>query len=273
MNYQYITGYRNEDFFDDVKRGMNDAAQDFSVEVSFLGVDDGDTQALSRLIDDAIRAGVDGLAVNIVHPTRLHDALLRCKEAGIPVVTFNIDGETQLRLATVSQNFHEAGMALGKLMCQRVRPGEEILITQHDAGISALDERAAGICEALRARDVRVRRLVAGNTPEIAKASILQVLAENRAIGTILGTGQSDTHGAGLAALALPERTLTIAGFDVCEDILQMLRSGVITATVEQQPYIQGYFPLLLLHQYVCRGMKPFDINTGNSILQGCISG
>lgn len=264
--YQYITGFTQEDFFRDVRRGMRDAAAELNVDVEFTGTLDADPEALSRMIRQAVDDGMDGLAVNILHPTGFHEALEYCRQRNVPVVTFNIDGETELRLATVSQNFVQAGTALGAFMADRIPEGAHVLFTLHDAGISALDTRMASMAHALQDRKLQTSSLVTGNTPELARDAILQELDRHPDISVILGTGQSDTHGAALAALEQPDRALTIAGFDVCPEILQLICDGVIIGTVEQQPYVQGYFPLVLLQKYHTEHIVPFDIDAGNSI-------
>lgn len=264
--YQYITGFIQEDFFRDVRRGMHDAAAELDVDVEFTGTEDADPTALSDMICNAVESGMDGIAVNILHPTGLHKALQFCKQRNVPVVTFNVDGEESLRLATVSQNFSQAGAALGAFLSPNIPEGAHVLFTLHDAGISALDTRMASMQQALAHRHITATSLVTGNTPELARDTILRELDRCPDISVILGTGQSDTHGAALAALARPERQLLVAGFDVCPEILQLVCQGVILATVEQQPYVQGYFPLVLLQKYQTEHIVPFDIDAGNSI-------
>lgn len=264
--YQYITGFIQEDFFRDVRRGMHDAAAELGVDAEFTGTLDADPAALSQMIRQAVENGVDGIAVNILHPTGLHEALEFCRQRNVPVVTFNVDGETDMRLATVSQNFNQAGAALGAFMADRIPVGSRVLFTLHDAGISALDTRMESMARVLESRKIRTSSLVTGNTPELARDTILRELEQDPDISIILGTGQSDTHGAALAALARPDRDLTIAGFDVCPEILQLVCQGVIQATVEQQPYVQGYFPLVLLDKYCTQHIMPFDIDAGSAL-------
>lgn len=267
MSYKYITGFMNEDFFKEVREGIADAAAQLHVQADFVGTETDDCDVLNRMIYDAIREKCEGIAVNFMHPTKLNQALEACRDAGIPVVSFNMDGEAGLRLATVSQHFYEAGLRLGERMKEAVDEGSTVLFTQHDPGIHALEERERGIRKALENKNIRALQMISGNTPHLARMRILQMLEDHPDIRWIFCTGQSDTHGAGLAAEEMAPGTIRVAGFDVCGEILDMIRRGTIEATVDQQPYVQGFYPLLLLYQYRTRGITPFDIETGNAII------
>lgn len=267
MKYRYITGFIKQGVFVEVRRGMEDAARLLGVEAELTGTEQADYTRLNQMIYDSIEQKYDGLAINLSDPHRFNEAIGACIRAEIPVVSFNIDSKSSKRMSKVCQDFYEAGKSLGRKLIEKIPPFSSVLFTQHTEGQSALDERLAGIQMILDEKNIKSYTVIAGQQPEKAKEIILEVLREYRDISWIIGTGQSDTHGAGLAARALPERGLKVAGFDICEEIADMIREGIILYTVSQEPYIQGFYPLMMLHQYNTMGIHPFDIDTGCRII------
>lgn len=58
-----------------------------------------------------------------------------------------------------------------------------------------------------------------------------------------------------------------LAGFDLVPVVFDEMKSGYIQLTVDQQPYLQGYYPV---HQiYLLNNFKfpPIDVNTGKAII------
>ena len=48
---------------------------------------------------------------------------------------------------------------------------------------------------------------------------------------------------------------------------LQLIRDGHIRCTVDQQPYIQGFYPVIQLIHYKRYGLMPSDIDAGAAII------
>ena len=52
-------------------------------------------------------------------------------------------------------------------------------------------------------------------------------------------------------------RNLPIATFDLSPDVLAAVRDGEVRFTIDQQPYLQGYLPIVLLSQRIRYGLFP----------------
>jgi simple sugar transport system substrate-binding protein len=46
-----------------------------------------------------------------------------------------------------------------------------------------------------------------------------------------------------------------------------MMKAGYIQAEVDQQPYAQGFMPVMQVYLAKSFGLAPADINTGNSLV------
>jgi simple sugar transport system substrate-binding protein len=265
MKFIYITAFVNEEFFIEVKKGMNDAAYMLGVNCTFTGTPDADVDTLNRMVRQAIQEKYDGIAVDIFSPGVFTDVIKEAKDAGIPVVTFNIDDPGSGRLAGVQQNFYRAGKNLGERALPRIQANSTVIVAMHDEGVSALDERGQGISDAIASKNVTIKTIITGNTPDLAKEAILKNLSAD--VSTVLCTGQSDTEGAGLAIQALSGVKPYLAGFDISDGIKKLINEGIIDFSIDQQPYVQGFYPLLMLYQNRTRGVVPFDIDCGSDMV------
>ena len=50
-------------------------------------------------------------------------------------------------------------------------------------------------------------------------------------------------------------------------EILRLVKGGVIAFTVDQQPYVQGFYPVLQLTQYLRYGLRPASVDAGATII------
>ena len=273
LHFTFITPFIEEDFFKPVKKGMRDAAKLFSVDVEFTGTKGANTQEVDELIsifEKSIKDGCNGIALSFCDLTKFNHVVNQAVERGFPVVAFNIDTTdvSNKRLSAVCQNFYEAGKTVSRTALAHIREGSKILMTMHNEGIPALEERLAGEQEILKEKNVTWKCIVTGNTPNLAAAAIKEALNLDREISAVLCTGQSDTEGAGIVISSESlNRNIYVAGFDLSPGILKFIDAGVIDFTIDQQPYIQGFYPVVQLFFYCKYGIKPSDIDVGAAVV------
>jgi simple sugar transport system substrate-binding protein len=265
----FIAPVIHEEFFLSVRKGIEDAAELMDVEATFTGTEGVDTKAQAAMVTQAVKEGYDGIAVDIIHEEDFDKVIADALKAGIPVVAFNTDDITSnSRLSTVSQNLYEAGRTVATRALESIPDGTEVLITKHDEGITALNERARGIQDVLKKHNIKWTVVITTPHPHHAKDVIVKALSANPRIKTVLATGQADTEGAGLALeKELAGKGYTAAGFDLSLNILRLIDAGVIRFTIDQQPYIQGFYPVMQLTLLLRYGIQPSDINAGAIVI------
>jgi simple sugar transport system substrate-binding protein len=120
---------------------------------------------------------------------------------------------------------------------------------------------------------VRWTVVVTGNDIAEGEKLIADALRKNPDIRVVFGTGQADTEAAGRVMEKLfADRGHWAAGFDLSPDILRLIKAGRIRCTVDQQPYIQGFYPVVQLTQYLRYGIRPSNIDAGATIVdQGSV--
>ena len=270
LRLAFVTCAVDAKFFGPVKKGMNDAAGMMGVHCDFLGTEGVDVPAQAAMVRQAVADGYDGIAVNIIDPEGFDEVIQEAIDQNVPVVGFNVDDHAtpNARLSSVNQRLYDAGQALAKHLLPQIPDGAHVLMTMHDEGVSALEDRLAGQQSVLKGENVRWTVLVSGNDSVKGADVIAEALRAHPDIRIVLGTGQADTEAAGRAIEAsFAGQGYWSAGFDLSPATLRLIQEGHIRCTVDQQPYIQGFYPVMQLTLYLRYGIVPSDIDAGAAII------
>lgn len=270
LRFVFVAPAVDEAFFEPVKKGMSDAAALLNVRCDFIGTKDVDIPAQIALVRKASRE-YDGIAVSIIDPEAFDQAIQEATGRGIPVVAFNVDdyGTPNARLSAVNQNLYQAGRRAGEAAAPFIADGETVLVTEHSRGISALDDRRRGIEDALQRKKPAWTLAITGTTAEAAEEVVTGTLRAHPRIRTILCTGLADTEGAGLAVERhFGNQGYKVCGFDLSPLVLRLLDARAIQFTIDQQPYVQGFYPVVQLAFYCRYGIKPSNMDSGATILR-----
>lgn len=270
LHFAFITCAVNAPFFEPVKKGMNDAAEMMGVHCDFIGTEGVDVKAQAQMVRKAAAEGYDGIAVNIIDTAAFDEVIQEAIDKGIPVVGFNVDDQAtpNARLSSVNQRLCQAGQNLATHLLPEIPANAHVLMTMHDEGVSALHDRLQGQQEVLKTKNITWTVIITGNNSKKGAEVVSKALKNNPDIKIVLSTGQSDTEAAGRAIEKyFPRQGYWSAGFDLSAKTLLLIQDGHIRCTVDQQPYIQGFYPVIQLTQYLRYGIVPSDINAGASII------
>jgi simple sugar transport system substrate-binding protein len=58
-----------------------------------------------------------------------------------------------------------------------------------------------------------------------------------------------------------------LGGFDLVPQVLDMMKSGYIQIEIDQQPYEQGFMPVMEAYLKKNIGLAPADIDTGEAVI------
>jgi simple sugar transport system substrate-binding protein len=242
-------GQASDPFWAIVKRGVDDAAVQTGVAVSYRAPDTYDAERMRRMIDEAIGARLDGLVVSLPDVPALAPAIRRAERAGIPVVSIN-SGSDRFRslgiLAHVGQPEFRAGFESGRRM-GRAGVRNAVCVNQ-EVGNEGLNLRCRAFAAGLRREGGRSRRLeIDVQDPRAAQRRIAEEIAGGNVDGILtLGPGGAAPALAAVRASGLGDR-VRLATFDLSPEVLEAVRSRRMLFAVDQQPYLQGYLPIVLL--------------------------
>jgi simple sugar transport system substrate-binding protein len=241
-------GQASDPFWVIVQKGLDDAARQTNVAVSYRAPDRYDIARMRRLIDEAIEANLDGLIVSLPDVQGLRAPIRRARRAGIPVISINSGSDRFRDLGIpvhVGQPEYRAGFEAGRRMAKAgVSRG---LCVNQEQGNAGLDERCRGFGVALRRSGGAATVLgVDLQDPGQVRQRIAQAVRDSQADG-ILTLGTAGALPALSALRAGFGRRVQLATFDLSPEVLQAVRVRRILFAVDQQAYLQGYLPVVLL--------------------------
>ncbi|MDI1479178.1 sugar ABC transporter substrate-binding protein [Polyangium sp. y55x31] len=251
-------GQASDPFWSVVKNGIDQAAKDMGVTVTYQAPQAFDMVAMSRLIDAEVARKPDGLVISMPDPAALARSVEAAKDAGIPLITINAGGEEARKMGAllhIGQSEYDAGKAGGERMAKAgVR---HAICVNHEVGNVSEDERCRGFLDAL-VKAGGAGRVLAVNqaSPTDMQQKIMAAMAPD--VDGVFTLGPAGARAA-LAAAQQSNRlgTMKLATFDLSPEVLSAIRDGQISFAIDQQQYLQGYLAIVLLAQYAQHGMLP----------------
>ncbi|MGE3288164.1 MAG: sugar ABC transporter substrate-binding protein [Pseudonocardia sp.] len=247
-NFTVVThGAAGDTFWDVVKKGSEKAGTDLGDTVTYRD-SNGDPTKQAQLIDAAVNEKVDGLVVSMANPDALKASIEKAVAAGIPVITINSGQDKSEEfgaLAHVGQDEVIAGRGAGEQL--KAAGVTKSLCVIQEAGNIGLEQRCQGFAEGLGGTVENLQ--VENSNPSGAQATIKSKLQSDPSINGILTLGP--VIGA-VAIKAVDESgsTAKLATFDLNADVTQAIADGKMLFAVDQQQYVQGYLPIVMLTLY-----------------------
>lgn len=260
----------SDSFFVPVVNGAKAAADIAGLKLQIQYASNDDTTEVNQ-VNTAIASNVAGVALSIPD-AGLNKVVCDARAKNIPVVAFNINGSTgagaKCVQAFVGQDFVQSGALIAQKMIDagQIKAGDHVFCPVEFPAQVYAAERYQGVKQALSAIGATCEELGTGVDFGPAKASMVSYLLGHPNTTAIIGLGHTPLDQAPAAAKQVG-KNLPIGGFDVTSDILSSIKSGTITATVDQQPYIQGFQSVMQLALYLKYAIAPSSLNTSNGAL------
>ncbi|MEM7339313.1 MAG: substrate-binding domain-containing protein [Actinomycetota bacterium] len=246
LTFHMVTHSDDGPFWSVVKRGAEDAAAAVGVNLVWAPSNNDPEQQVAD-IDAAIAAGSNGIAASLASPDAVAPSLEAAVAAGIPVYTLN-SGVNQYKDIGAVTHIGQTETVAGEGAGERFNDlgATKVLCAFQEQSNVGLEERCAGL-ENTFSGEV-VSEFVGLDADQTAQQNtIAALLAEDDSIDAVLGTGPVVAVSA-LGASQDAGKELIIGGFDITPDIISAIDAGDIAFTVDQQQYLQGYLPVILMY-------------------------
>ena len=269
-------------FWQSVKKGFDDgcARVEATCQLILTQTEGSVEQAVANL-QAAIATKPDAIFVAIVDDKAYDAVIQEATDAGILVLAVNVDdsqgAKGNARKAFVGQGFIAAGYSLAKAQSLNFpKDGPlNLLVGVNAPGQTWSEQRAAGVTKFLEEykaehtdREITITRIDAATDLALTADRIGAYLNANPDTTAYFDTGY--WH-AGVAKVlkdrGIEPGKVLLGGFDLVPEALQQMTAGYIQVQVDQQPYMQGFMPVMQAYLYKTAGLTPSDIDTGQGIV------
>ena len=241
--------------------GFNQAAAEYHVQAKVVGPDTYDAQAELTELQHAIAAKPAGILISVADATMFQSEINAGIDAGIPIITMDSDAPHSHRLFFIGTNNLEAGHLGGQRLVSQLTGGKGNVVFFSMPGQPNLDERFKGYQD------------VFADHPGIKTVEVVDIKGESTAAFDKTQQYMSQTGDKKIDAFVCLEASAgkevasvlknansnrVLIAMDVDPDTLNLIKSGVINATIAQKPYTMGYIGLKALDQIFHDGPKTF---------------
>lgn len=269
-------------FWQAVKKGFDDACEkiEANCQMIFTQTEGAIDQQVANMMA-ALAGSPDALLTSIVDNNAFDEILQGAVDNGVITMAVNVDdtdgADGNARQAFVGQGFVPAGYSLGKAM-SKFFPEEGPI--KAVVGISApgqnwSEQRGAGVMNFLEEfkaanpdREVEIVRLDTGTDGAVVAERVGAYINANPDTTAYFDTGLWHAYVAQvLADRGIEPGVVLMGGFDIVAEVLQQMEAGYIQVQVDQQPYMQGFLPVMQAYLAHTINLAPSDVDTGQGIV------
>jgi simple sugar transport system substrate-binding protein len=287
VNVDFFPGGNPQDTFAKVVyAGARQAESDLGANVNYIW-SDWDSEKMTSQFKDALAASPDAIAM-MGHPgaAALGPLIDEAERKNIIVTMQNVDipdvraKYTSKGFGYVGQNLYNSGLTVASGVIRKYTPagGDEAIVFGVDKSTDpSRYERTKGCVDGLAKGNLVVHEIT---IPPAAQTDATSAAAKKMFADAFAKFPKAKIvvvdHGALTAAAPTILRSLgkkstdiTLAGFDLSAATVAGIRSGYIGLILDQQPYLQGYLPVLQACLTKKFGFAGLYVDTGVGLIDG----
>ncbi len=271
--FVFVCHVTTNPFFTPTQYGAHDACALLGTDFQWTGSVNAIVAEMVNATNTAITGKADGIALAVVDKTAFKDPVDKALDAGIPVVSYNADGARDdpgtNRLAYIGQGLYDSGYALGQKALQQISSGDVVGFIATPGQLN-IQPRIDGAQQAIKDSGKPINFTAVATNADVTKGlSIIDAYVQghpNVAGLLAVDAGSTEAVGQVVKKYNMRSKSLKVAGgFDLVPETLSSIKSGDLDYTIDQQPYLQGFLPVLYLYMYKISGglLFPSQTNTG----------
>jgi simple sugar transport system substrate-binding protein len=262
-------------FFTATIYGCQDACRLTGTKFQWTGSANSIVNQMVSAFNAGIAGKANGIGCCLIDNTAFNKPVDTALSHGIPVVAYNADvsaGVKNNRMSYVGQNNLTAGAAVAaQILKTGVKSGDKvagIIATPGTGNIQPRIDGAKPVLTKAGVNFVEVGTSATEGAPEYNK--IASWYAGNKDVKFMFGVDSGDSDA---IAQFIQKNNLKGkvggAGWDVGVPVVQGIKAGNLTFTIDQQAYLQGFDTIMQLYLYNISGglMKPTNTDTGLGIV------
>jgi simple sugar transport system substrate-binding protein len=274
--FVFVCHVTTNPFFTPTQYGAQDACALLNCDFQWTGSKDSIVAEMVNATNTAISAKADGIALAVVDKNAFKAPVDQALAAGIPVVSYNADGAKDdpgtNRLAYIGQGLYDSGFQLGQRAIESGLDSGEVVGFIATPGQLNIQPRIDGASDAIKQSGKSLKFNPVATNADVTKGlSIIDAYAQGHPdLAGMLAVDAGSTQSVGqvVQKYKMRDKGLKVAGgFDLVPETLQAIKGGSLDYTIDQQPYLQGFLPVLYLYMYKLSGGLVFPSQTNTGLL------
>jgi simple sugar transport system substrate-binding protein len=270
FKFTFVNHVTTNPFFVPTKYGAADACKLLGCSYQWTGSESSNVNEMVNAMNSAITAQADGIAVALVDPKAFNAPTEKAIAAGIPVLGYNADATGNARAAYIGQDLFLSGQEMGKRIVQLVPSGSVALFIATPGSLN-IQPRIDGAKDTIdKAGGITTDVIATGAAVPHELTTIDSYYQGHKDVKGMFAVDAGSTQGvAQVIQKNNAQDSVAGGGYDLLDPTEKLLEAGVIDFTIDQQPYLQGFLPVLELYMYkasqTLSGIA--DVNTGLKFL------
>jgi simple sugar transport system substrate-binding protein len=269
--FVFVNHVTTNPFFVPTQYGIADACGLLGCDYQWTGSATADVAQMVNAMNAAIAAKADAIAVPIVDPKAFDKPVERALAAGIPVFAYNADapaGGGNQRLAYIGQDLYQSGYQMGERIASLIDSGLVALFIATPGQLN-IQPRLDGAQDAIKksGKKIDVQTIATGATVNEELSKIKAFYLGHQDLKGMFAVDAGSTQGVAevMKESGLPAKGVHGGGFDLLPTTVQLIHDGFLDFTIDQQPYLQGFYTTMEMFTYMVSGglVGPATINTG----------
>ncbi|MCK0527252.1 LacI family DNA-binding transcriptional regulator [Anaerobiospirillum sp. NML120449] len=247
----------NAPFFDDIRQGVREAENEFGdlgIDITMREVEGWDVSVHLKAIEELRDLGCKALALCTVDDQRIRDYLKEIEASGIPVLLMNNEIDKVPYLCYVGPDYYMSGVIAGSLVdkCLEGRDVNALVVIGME-GHRGHAQRLKGFKKALEHRkNCKLTGVLEGQDNDIITQQVtMEALRQHPEINCIYMASGSGVSGLGAAVIANTARKFFVVACDEIYSARELVKSDIIDFVICQEPQVQGYQAIKILHEYL----------------------
>ena len=272
FKFVFVNHVTTNPFFVPTKYGAEDACKILGCTYQWTGSESSNVREMVNATNSAITAGADGIAIALVDLKAFNGPTEQALSKKIPVVGYNADAAGNARLAYIGQDLFVSGQEMGKRIVELVPSGDVALFIATPGALN-IQPRIDGAIDSIKksGKPIKYHTVATGAAVPKELTTINGYMQGHPNTKGLFAVDAGSTQGVAqtIQRNNLRGKGVKGGGYDLLPTIQKLLAAGQIDFTIDQQPYLQGFLPVLELYMYKAAGTLTgvADVNTGLKFL------
>jgi simple sugar transport system substrate-binding protein len=249
-HFVFVNHVTTNPFFTPTQNGLADAAALLGCTTQWTGSASSNVPQMVTAFNSAITAGADGIACAMIDPKAFTGPTAAAAAKKIPVLSYNAD-EPNGRLAYIGQDLFVSGQQMGAKIKALVPSGNVALFIA-TPGSANIQPRIDGAISVLKGSATKYKVVATGAALPQELTTIDTFWTGHTTYKGLFAVDGGSTQSVfqTIQKHGLRAKGVKGGGYDLTPVTQQLLAAGQGDFTIDQQPYLQGFLPVLELFLY-----------------------